>query len=227
MFDLLYIDDDLVDRMMFERSFRKSGWLRCTLASGKEELSASLESAYFDLILSDINLPDIEPDEIEELAGEIPILWTSGVESSDSLRKALVKPISEKALRQALGEIPFSIPLSTNPDLSYLMQVADGDTEFVNEMLGLFRKEVPEELQVLKKAILTADTATAAFHIHKLRSRLRILGLHDYKDLTDKLEPMFKSGQELVTATTLTRQLIRGLEIMLLYLNSENHLAKN
>ncbi|MEZ4688127.1 MAG: response regulator [Bacteroidia bacterium] len=186
-----------------------------------------LASQYFDFIFSDLNLPDLEPGEIEALAGDIPLVWLSGAVRSEEKRQALIKPVTPHALRQAVIAFPLSESLSTRPDLSYLQNIADGDQEFVNEMVAVFRDEVPEELQKLKAAVHQKDSQTAAFFVHKLRSRIRVFGLNDYKILADRLEPMLKTGEDWVTASRLCRQLIRGLESILLVVSEGGQLTPN
>ena len=109
----------------------------------------------------------------------------------------------------------------TRFDYAYMNGIAEGDEAFKQEILAVFQQEVPDELEALKGYLQEGNWKAAAAGVHKLRSRIRILGLHRLKALSDEAEPMLKSETDVVTAQHLVRQCIGSLEVCLLRISEE------
>jgi HPt (histidine-containing phosphotransfer) domain-containing protein len=62
-------------------------------------------------------------------------------------------------------------------NLSYLFELAKGDTEFVKEMIEVFLTENPQEMQKLEKNIADQNFAGIKQQTHKLRSSIPYMGL--------------------------------------------------
>ncbi|MFK7972319.1 MAG: Hpt domain-containing protein [Bacteroidia bacterium] len=227
MFHLLYIDDDLIDRMTLQRLVKKHPHIRCEAVSTVAEADELLGTSYFDCIFTDFNLPDASLEDVEAIAGDIPMIVLSGAEIPTAIPyPALLKPVSSEKLVDSLLRLCSQQENSHQIDLTYLNEIADGDEAFVEEIFDVFKREVPTELDALKQAVFSKNWEKAAFHVHKLRSRVRILGLGHLKKLSDELEPMFKNQTDLVTAQKLARQFIGSLECVLIELpqkQTSNH----
>jgi HPt (histidine-containing phosphotransfer) domain-containing protein len=62
-------------------------------------------------------------------------------------------------------------------DLSYLTELSKGNKLFVNEMIGLFLSENPEELKSLELGIAEKNFHNIKMAAHKLRSSIPFVGL--------------------------------------------------
>lgn len=62
-------------------------------------------------------------------------------------------------------------------NLDYLHELAKGDNEFINEMIGIFLSENPLEIQKLEKGIDDKNFNVIKHASHKLRSTLPFVGL--------------------------------------------------
>lgn len=62
-------------------------------------------------------------------------------------------------------------------DLTYLMELSDGNKTFVKEMITLFLSENPEEIKSLEKGISEKNYKTIKTIAHKLRSTIPFIGL--------------------------------------------------
>lgn len=226
MLHLLYIDDDLIDRMTLQRLVKKNEHIYCTAVGSISEAVSALASTYFDCVLSDYNLPEGSINEVEAIVTGIPLMVVSGVAVPEQLvYPSFIKPITSDNLMEALFTLCKSEKVIFN--LDYLHEIADGDAGFVNDILDIFRKEVPQELQHLKEAVITENWAQAAQYVHKLRSRVRILGLQHFKNLSDTLEPMLKAETDLVTAKRLARQFISGMECVVIQIAHNKTVVKS
>lgn len=93
-----------------------------------------------------------------------------------------------------------SIPTTTNDqvfDLTYLQELSQGDKEFEVEMIRIFIAEVPQSLAELRTALKSEDWEACGKIVHKLKSKLRIMGLHSVKDAITEIELNFKKAQNL------------------------------
>ncbi|MDF2448406.1 MAG: His Kinase (phospho-acceptor) protein [Bacteroidota bacterium] len=62
-------------------------------------------------------------------------------------------------------------------NLSYLMELSDGNKTFVKEMISLFLSENPEEIKALERGIAEKNYKAIKSVAHKLRSTIPFMGL--------------------------------------------------
>jgi len=77
-------------------------------------------------------------------------------------------------------------------DLTYLNEISDGDTVFINEVLTTFLEEMPKDMEKMKSAIECQDHSTVGKVAHKTKSTLHTIGLHDLKSLALQIEQTAK-----------------------------------
>lgn len=65
------------------------------------------------------------------------------------------------------------------PNLEYITQLADGDTEFEKQFISILQEEFPKEKSVYVKAIEEKDWHEAAQIVHKLKHKFNILSMHE------------------------------------------------
>lgn len=63
-------------------------------------------------------------------------------------------------------------------NLSKVYALCDNDTEFVNEMLVLFVKEVPKDLSQIKAGIKSESHKQVYAFAHKIKPTLDLMGMH-------------------------------------------------
>ena len=224
---ILYIEDDRIDQLAFKRLVKKIPGLACELSSYVAEGVARIQQGNFDLILSDHRLSDGSAMDVLKAAGGTPVIVTSGTqypEEVEAVLKAgaiahLLKPISLEQVEEVLAKIAPNHPADQAPtnskeafDLSYLYSLSDGDTSFEKEMLEIFVQEVPQSLASLQQELSANNWASCAELVHRLRSKIRILGLHKVRDLASTLEHNFKYQENIPQAVEDARELIHALE---------------
>jgi DNA-binding NarL/FixJ family response regulator len=202
---ILYIDDDQVDRMAFARLIKRYTDYSCDCVASLQEGNKNLLSNSYQAIITDHNLRDGDAFDILKQF-DLPVIVTSGIhdeELTDRLYQAgaaafLLKPISAYDLQEAVKNIS-SPKKNTLPDnqvfnLTYLHELSDGDQEFEQEMIGIYLEEVPEALKALKAHFAQASWVELANGIHKMRSKIRILGLEAAMGLSVEIENALKQG---------------------------------
>lgn len=119
MITVLFVDDSNVMRQMVSHTLEASGQYHCVLACDGEEGLAALERARPELIITDLNMPNMNGLEFLSAVRELPahkftpvLLLTT--ESSDALRadaKArgatgwMVKPFNAEKLLKTLEKV--------------------------------------------------------------------------------------------------------------------------
>ncbi len=69
------------------------------------------------------------------------------------------------------------------PDLSYLMQLMDHDTEIIVEVLRVFKQEVPKDIVKLQTHLNEKNWEMLGLTAHKLKSSVANLGLSKLSDI--------------------------------------------
>ena len=79
-YSLLYIEDDEIDKLTFERQIIKSGYRRCQYASSiQEALDVLKVDNDIDVVISDYNLPDGTALDLIHHISKVPIIFVTGV----------------------------------------------------------------------------------------------------------------------------------------------------
>lgn len=111
-FKILIAEDDRELRQLFEHVLHKNGYLVTGVSNGREALQA-LEESYFDLIISDIMMPEMDGyalvESLREAGHHLPVMMITAKTSFDDMRQGflsgtddyMVKPvnINEMVLR--------------------------------------------------------------------------------------------------------------------------------
>lgn len=204
---ILYIDDDQVDRMAFSRIIKRYTDYSCDCVASLQEGNRNLVSNSYQLIITDHNLSDADAFDILSQF-DIPVIVTSGTENeelTDRFYQAgattfLLKPISAYDLQEAVKNLSSHkkdhLPENQVFNLTYLHELSDGDHEFEQEMIGIYLEEVPEALTELKANFDQTSWIELANGIHKMRSKIRILGLEAAMGLAVEIENALKQGQK-------------------------------
>jgi HPt (histidine-containing phosphotransfer) domain-containing protein len=82
-------------------------------------------------------------------------------------------------------------------DLSYLEEIANGNTEFIIEMIDLFLQQAPEILDQISDKVAKKDWTSAGNLAHKLKPTFAMIGIHKGKELSEKIEKNARGGLDL------------------------------
>ena len=116
MFKILIAEDDKELRQLFSHILTKNGYLTRGVANGKEALDA-LDNDYYDLIISDIMMPEIDGYELVRLlrstGSQIPIMMITAKDAFDDMREGfisgtddyMIKPININEMVLRVGAL--------------------------------------------------------------------------------------------------------------------------
>ena len=97
------------------------------------------------------------------------------------------------------------------PDLSYLLQLMDNNTEIVLEVLAIFKSEVPKDIEHLENHLLNKEWELLGKTAHKLKSSVGNLGLNELRDLFLFIEQHGKNGTQLEQLPAYVEKTVQGI----------------
>lgn len=110
-----------------------------------------------------------------------------------------------------------------HPDLSLLKEMAEGDDDFIKEIITLFLKHGPIILASIEEAAAAADYNTLRLNAHKLLSDLSILGI---KSAIKNVEIIEKQAAQKIISTqkikSVTEAISLGIEDLKQMINYED-----
>ena len=80
------------------------------------------------------------------------------------------------------------------PNLSYIESMSGGDKAFEAKLIGIIKKEFPEEKAVYFRNIKENNFKATAENVHKLKHKISILGLVKSYDVAVKYEDNLIDG---------------------------------
>lgn len=222
---IIMAEDYPMNRLLAKGLFDKWG-LNLTLVNSGKELLNDLNLNSYDIILMDIQMPDIDGLEATRILRKrgvktpvIAITAHAFKEEQVQCAKAgmndfLSKPFDEKDLKEKL--ITY---LNLKPDdltndqwqqgeeflpstleyfsLDYVKELGAGDDDFVTEMMGMFLNQVPNLLNNLILALNQGDKSLMAKFAHTVQSSFVMIERKDLKEDLKRLEMWGKGMSEL------------------------------
>lgn len=203
---ILLIEDNVLNQKLARNVLESQGFEVDIADNGIEGLSI-LRNTPYDLILMDIQMPELDgynTTEIirRELQLNTPIIAMTAHSIVGEKEKCLAagmndfisKPFDQDELYRKINQtlknrdkvFEVSTPATVNEedDLSYLMELSNGNPEFEKEMIKLFIHQVPKEMINLHKAFEDHEYQKICDISHKLKSSVDIF---DRKDLSGHL----------------------------------------
>ena len=116
MFKILIAEDDRELRQLFEHVLCKSGYLVTGVSNGREALQA-LDESYYDLIISDIMMPEMDGyalvQSLREAGHHLPVLMITAKTAFDDMRQGflsgtddyMVKPVNVNEMVLRVGAL--------------------------------------------------------------------------------------------------------------------------
>jgi signal transduction histidine kinase/DNA-binding response OmpR family regulator/HPt (histidine-containing phosphotransfer) domain-containing protein len=216
---ILVAEDNPVNQIVVVRMLEKMGHLPSLAHNGREALSM-VESGNLDLVLMDVQMPEMDGltatgkiRESETRTGShIPIIaMTAHAMKGDKERCLkggmdgyLSKPLTSHGVADAIAE-HFLVERSANlllatpvlhpsPSLLWdhrnLLERIDGDEALLRELVQIFLEESPKQVIRLRRAIEAADANEVESLAHGLKGELAYLGLTEATQKARNLERM-------------------------------------
>jgi len=218
---ILLVEDNAINQILAERWIRKEGHQIVVTSSGREGLEA-LERERFDLILMDVQMPDMSGIDVtqairrkeKEVGGHIPIIATTASAMKEDRERCLEagmdaylsKPFEKEMLYKTIDELTnvskdaefadTSVPSGGKPalDLNAALDSLDGDAELLREVAVIFLAQSPKHLEKIREAVSARDPRGLERAAHALKGQAAYLMAETTVELASRLEEIGRAG---------------------------------
>ncbi len=217
---ILFVDDDLAMLNVYHKLFENEG-ANVTLCSDSKKVLSLLKHSFFDIILTDIQMPSMNGFElvqkIREMDSEhyktVPIIARSARTdiSEEKFRAAgfttfLQKPLPFNILIQKVAEFtrdePAIIPslikseVNSPKGIHSLIEFVEDDKETALDILTVFLSENEIKINELKEALANNHPEQLKNTAHKLLPLMRMIGAKRIVELALQIENGEKSAEK-------------------------------
>ena len=210
--NILVIEDNTMNAMIVKRQLERKKAHVFLVKNGFEAIK-KLESPTlsFDLILMDIQMPGMNGITTTKLIRKklqlkLPIIAvTANVFKSDlnyylneGMDAVITKPFTEGRLidkcidvlssKKGIAEKEILPSLNTDFNLTYVHKIADGDTDFFNELLCTFKEILDESIKNIEEAQKTSNLGLLKTTLHKVKPSVADLNLNEIYNKIKNIE---------------------------------------
>ena len=179
---LLLIDDDRL-QLQLTVAMLEAPNLSVTCCTHPDEVFKHLQESYFDLLLTDIQMPAMNGFDllkaIRQTDKEIPVIALTARSDMDDAHfrtygfaGCLHKPFTQKELLEVIAK---TCPPTTSFDFTSLTAFSMDDPEAANEIMRTFIEETQKKRETLTKALNEKDMPSATAIAHQLLPLFRML----------------------------------------------------
>ena len=192
-----------------------------TLATNGRNAVEAWKAAEFDLIVMDVQMPDMDGLEATRLIREaelplgkhIPIVAITAHALTGDRQKCLdagmdgyaSKPLRIAELHREIAQFfesssnvtstaSAALGMHSNIDWTHALDVCDGDRDLLMQLIDVFLQELPELMNSLHRAITTNDCETARQTVHSILGSLRLFGMTPTVDLIQRIQQDARNG---------------------------------
>jgi CheY-like chemotaxis protein len=219
---ILLVEDNTINQILAQRLVRKKGHTVVVANSGREALDA-LENGRFDLILMDIQMPEMSGLEVtaeirrrekQRGSGEhIPIIATTASVMREDRERCfeagmdayIAKPIEREILYETIDYLtgysaeagPGQAGARTpDPvfDVVAVLDSLDGDSELLREIAVIFLAQSPKHMEKIREAVSRADAKALESAAHALKGTAANLLAEGVVQAASKMEEIARAG---------------------------------
>lgn len=217
---ILLVEDNTINQILAQRLVRKRGHHIVVANNGREALEA-MESQRFDLILMDVQMPEMSGLEVtaairqkEKNTGEhIPIIATTASAMKEDRERCLKagmdayvsKPIERAVLFETIDKLTGNCKEakvddagspSRDPvfDVGAVLDSLDGDSELLREIAVIFLAQSPKHLEKIREAISKRNPDHLERAAHALKGAATNLLAQGVVEAASKLEEIGRAG---------------------------------
>ncbi|RNI22470.1 hybrid sensor histidine kinase/response regulator [Rufibacter latericius] len=210
---ILLAEDNSVNQMLVTKILKDHRVRVSVVNNGREALDLLAEQP-FDLLLMDMQMPEMDGYEAMQYIRhqmpefqQIPIIALTAHATQGEFEKCLgagansyvSKPFKAEKLLQEISillqskEDEKTIPEASDPeevqiDLAYLENFANGNREFMRDILQLFITQTPRLVKDLTKAVSLSNWLETRTLAHKIKPSIALVGIQQLEELNDTIE---------------------------------------
>ncbi len=231
---ILVAEDNVVNQKVALRILQKLGYRADAVANGQEALTA-LETIPYDLVLMDVQMPDmngfeatrlIRDPESRVLRHNIPIIaMTAHALKGDrekcleaGMNDYLSKPVTALALNEILEKslatessatliTPESDPRHAKPvHIQRIQAIADGDLAFEQDLIESYVSQTEQHLKALESSVHEGNEEEVEHWAHTIKGSSANAGAKGMQEIAGRIE-QFRTGEHPAQGPELLREL--------------------
>jgi CheY-like chemotaxis protein len=218
---ILLAEDSPTNQLIAVSSLKKAGHVVTVANNGLQAVRAFEEKgkrglySYFDLVLMDVAMPEMDGLEAtrtirekeKSWGGHVPIVAMTAFATKEYQDKCVAagmdayvsKPVRMDELSKTIEPLLVAEQGGTEQSappvvLTEALEVMGGDVDIMREAVAVSLKEIPEELAELKQAMARQDSKGVEAKAHRLKGVIGNLGGLAARDIAQRLETMGERG---------------------------------
>jgi len=210
---ILLTEDNAAAQLVARRRLEHEGHEVRVAGNGHEALQA-LQGAEFDLVLMDVEMPEMNGLEATRVirrlegdsGGHVPIIAMTAYAMTEDREKCLEagmdsyvsKPVDHRDLLREIQRLvsPLGEDQPTPVDLDTALEAAGGDDELLKEAVALFFEEdLPRQMRELREGIERRDVPAVRAAAHGVKGAVSSLGGHEAAAVALRLQEMGQEGR--------------------------------
>jgi CheY-like chemotaxis protein/anti-sigma regulatory factor (Ser/Thr protein kinase) len=212
---ILLAEDSIVNQKLAVALLESRGHEVAIASTGRETLAA-FESQSFDLILMDVQMPEMDGLEAtaairareRQTGGHVPIIAMTAHALSGDRQRCLdvgmdgyiAKPVRAAELFQTIDALfhassaPAPPPKASPIDWPEAMKAVQGDREVLRMVVEAAVEEVPKLMDALRQAVAKGDAQRLRLTAHTLKGSLRCFGAKAASELVWRIEALARDA---------------------------------
>lgn len=214
---VLLVEDNPVNQKLAVKLLERQGWKVTVASDGREALERAKEEE-FDLILMDVQMPEVDGLEATRTIREwerhrgrhTPIVALTAHAFEEDKRRCLEagmdaylsKPIKIQELLKTIEALLSDRKGKTSQrelraafDIGKALEMAGGDVEFLKELVEIYRSDYPNKLSKIRQALKDGEAKVLYETAHSLKGASGNLGLGRVYELALQIERMGREGR--------------------------------
>ena len=240
----ILVAEDVVLNQHLTRHILESSGASVVIANNGSEALDWLKRQYFDCILMDVQMPEMDGIEATEQIRRLPdpemsatpiIALTANCHADDLVKYEragmddfLAKPFDEALLLNIIlsnakkkKENISNTPGQDLYDLTMIRSVSGGDAVFIKKMILLFIETVPQNVKELVEATSANNWEQVSKMAHKLKSTVDSMGIKVIHDDIRKVEANAKARENLEHLPHMVKQVETVVSLCIRQLRKE------
>ncbi len=195
---ILLAEDSLVNQKLTTGVLERQGHQVVVANHGKEALALLETHGPFDLVLMDVQMPEMDGLEAtavirareKSTSGHLPIIAMTAHALKEDRQRCLeagmdaylAKPVRAAELLETIDRLvspqqagggEFPLPAAEDLDWSEALQAVGGDEELLRQVVSTILEETPRLVEAIRQAIQNGDLAALRLNAHTLKGSIR------------------------------------------------------
>lgn len=205
---ILLVDDVEENRMLTRAMLRETDYVLTTCSDGAEAIEQANQQK-FDLILMDLNMPEMDGLEATKLIRSqgknrttVIVMLTASIDRDDKLAcldvgcdDFISKPIKKKALLKKIGRFvqqKKQLDIAAHGGQIISFQAEDPDYQ---KMVTIFVTNLPKRIEEMQEALDEKNLQDLSFKVHSMKGLGGFAGFPVYTEMAKTIEQMISDDQ--------------------------------